>query len=123
MIAEPITLAPSPDERADIGPEPYELLIDEAMQGDPTLFAREDSIEESWRIVEPILTHHADVELYEPGTWGPPGARRPVATHVADPAAGAGRPARDPGRRAGPRHRCRRGAQPRRAHRPRPVQQ
>lgn len=81
MIAEPITLAPSPDERADIGPEPYELLIDEAMQGDPTLFAREDSIEESWRIVEPILSHYADVEPYEPGSWGPPGARRLTQHH------------------------------------------
>jgi len=75
MLAEPITLAPPPELRGDIGPEPYELLIEEAMAGDPTLFAREDSIEESWRIVEPILTDYPPVVEYERGSWGPPGGR------------------------------------------------
>jgi len=78
MVAEPITLAPPPEERRDIGPEPYELLLEEAMTGDPTLFAREDSIEESWRIVDPILGHVDPVHRYRPGTWGPPEARRLV---------------------------------------------
>ena len=41
------------------------------MKGDPTLFAREDSIEESWRIVEPILTEYPPVVPYTQGTWGP----------------------------------------------------
>jgi glucose-6-phosphate 1-dehydrogenase len=81
MVAEPITLAPPPERRADIGPEPYELLIEEAMIGDPTLFAREDSIEESWRIVEPLLTNHAPCEPYDQGSWGPPSARRLVQHH------------------------------------------
>jgi glucose-6-phosphate 1-dehydrogenase len=76
MVAEPITLAPPPQDRRDIGPEPYELLIEEAMTGDPTLFAREDSIEESWRIVEPVLTDYDPVHPYKPGTWGPVEARR-----------------------------------------------
>jgi glucose-6-phosphate 1-dehydrogenase len=44
MMPEAITLAPPPDQRRDTGPEPYELLIEEAMKGDPTLFAREDSV-------------------------------------------------------------------------------
>lgn len=71
MMPEAITLAPPPDERADTGPEPYELLIEEAMKGDPTLFAREDTVLEEWRIVEPILTDTRPVEVYEPGSWGP----------------------------------------------------
>ena len=71
MLAEPITLAPPPELRGDIGPEPYELLIEEAMAGDPTLFAREDSIEESWRIVEPILNDYPPCLEYERGSWGP----------------------------------------------------
>jgi glucose-6-phosphate 1-dehydrogenase len=75
MLAEPITLAPPPELRGDIGPEPYELLLEEAMAGDPTLFAREDSIEESWRIVEPILTDYAPVAPYERGSWGPSAGR------------------------------------------------
>jgi glucose-6-phosphate 1-dehydrogenase len=79
MIAEPMTLAPGLDHRGDVGPEPYELLLHEAMLGDPTLFAREDSIEESWRIVEPILTNYPPVEQYHMGSWGPAEARRMVA--------------------------------------------
>jgi glucose-6-phosphate 1-dehydrogenase len=74
MVPEAISLAPPPRLRCDTGPEPYELLIDEAMAGDPTLFAREDSIEHSWRIVEPLLDRPDPVVGYEPGSWGPPGA-------------------------------------------------
>jgi glucose-6-phosphate 1-dehydrogenase len=85
MIAETIALAPPPDERADIGPEPYELLIEEAMSGDPTLFAREDSIEESWRIVDPILTDYPKVVPYKQGSWGPAEARRLVQHHYGWP--------------------------------------
>ena len=44
-----------------------------------TLFAREDSIEESWRIVEPILTNYPPVEQYHMGSWGPAEARRMVS--------------------------------------------
>jgi glucose-6-phosphate 1-dehydrogenase len=75
MMPSAITLAPAPAERADTGPEPYELLIEEAMEGDPTLFAREDSVLESWRIVEKILVDFPAVETYDQGTWGPDGGR------------------------------------------------
>jgi glucose-6-phosphate 1-dehydrogenase len=75
MMPSAITLAPSPSERADTGPEPYELLIEEAMKGDPTLFAREDSVLESWRIVEKILVEFPPVETYDQGAWGPAGGR------------------------------------------------
>ena len=81
MVPQAVTLAPPPDERLDTGPEPYELLIEEAMSGDQTLFAREDSVEESWRIVEPILTDYPPVETYASGTWGPAGARQLVHGH------------------------------------------
>ncbi len=49
----------------------YERLIHDAMAGDATLFAREDSIEEAWRIVDPVLKAGTPVYEYEPGTWGP----------------------------------------------------
>ena len=75
MVPEPITLAPPPELRGDIGPEPYELLIEEAMSGDPTLFAREDSIEESWRIVEPILARCGAVRDLSQGILGPTAGR------------------------------------------------
>lgn len=81
MIPEPITLAPPPELRCDTGPEAYELLIDEAMAGDPTLFAREDSVEESWRIVAPLLDDVRPVVPYERGSWGPAEASALVRGH------------------------------------------
>jgi glucose-6-phosphate 1-dehydrogenase len=81
MMPSAITLAPPPEERADTGPEPYELLIEEAMKGDPTLFAREDSVLESWRIVERILTEYPPVETYAQGSWGPRAASDLVRRH------------------------------------------
>lgn len=57
---------PAPDEM-----DAYERLLGDAMKGDPTLFAREDSVEEAWRIVDPILKAETPVYAYEPGTWGP----------------------------------------------------
>jgi glucose-6-phosphate 1-dehydrogenase len=49
----------------------YERVLTDAMAGDPTLFAREDYVEEAWRIVDPVLKAGTPVYEYEPGTWGP----------------------------------------------------
>jgi glucose-6-phosphate 1-dehydrogenase len=51
--------------------EPYELLLGDAMAGDPTLFARQDYVEEAWRIVDPVLKANTPVYVYDQGTWGP----------------------------------------------------
>ncbi len=51
--------------------EAYERVLGDAMAGDPTHFAREDYVEEAWRIVEPVLTAGTPIAEYEPGTWGP----------------------------------------------------
>jgi glucose-6-phosphate 1-dehydrogenase len=56
--------------------KPYERLLGDAMDGDPTLFARKDAVEESWRVVEPILGNATPVYGYEPGSWGPEEAER-----------------------------------------------
>lgn len=59
-------------ERASAGRmEPYERLLDDAMEGDTTLFARFDSVEQAWRIVDPVLKPNTPVLEYAPGTWGP----------------------------------------------------
>jgi glucose-6-phosphate 1-dehydrogenase len=50
---------------------PYERLLRDAMRGDQSLFAREDSVEHAWRVVEPVLGQTTPPEPYEPGTWGP----------------------------------------------------
>jgi glucose-6-phosphate 1-dehydrogenase len=49
----------------------YEILLGDAMGGDSTLFARQDYVEEAWRIVDPYLKAATAVYEYEPGTWGP----------------------------------------------------
>jgi len=56
--------------------DPYERLIDDALEGDARRFAREDSVEQAWRVVEPVLEHPQPVVPYEPGSWGPPEADR-----------------------------------------------
>src|SRR5438309_302034 len=49
----------------------YERVLGDAMHGDRTLFAREDYVEEAWRIVDPLVKDAPPVHEYEPGTWGP----------------------------------------------------
>jgi glucose-6-phosphate 1-dehydrogenase len=49
----------------------YERLLGDAMNGDDTLFARQDSVEAAWAIVQPILGGATPLHEYEPGTWGP----------------------------------------------------
>ncbi len=55
-------------------PTPYERLLHDAMLGDDSLFPSQDVIDETWRIVEPILDSPPAVQTYEPGTWGPEAA-------------------------------------------------
>jgi glucose-6-phosphate 1-dehydrogenase len=55
-------------------PEPYERLLDDALHGRSQLFTREESIEETWRVVQPLLDEPGPVHPYARGTWGPPEA-------------------------------------------------
>ena len=58
---------------------PYERLLGDAIQGDASLFTRDDSVEAAWRVVDPILHNPGPVIEYEPGTWGPPAAAKVIA--------------------------------------------
>jgi glucose-6-phosphate 1-dehydrogenase len=49
----------------------YERVLGSAMKGDATMFAREDYVEEAWRIVDPVLKAETPLYKYEPNTWGP----------------------------------------------------
>ncbi|HEX3546501.1 MAG TPA: glucose-6-phosphate dehydrogenase [Mycobacterium sp.] len=62
-------------------PEPYERLLSDAMRGDSSQFAREDGVEETWRIVQPLLDAPPPVQPYKPGSWGPPAADKLLAGH------------------------------------------
>jgi glucose-6-phosphate 1-dehydrogenase len=57
------------------GPTPYEELLSAALRGDRSNFTRQDSVEETWRIVQPLLDAPPPVEPYEPGSWGPASAQ------------------------------------------------
>ncbi len=50
-------------------PEPYERLLGDALKGDSALFTREDSVEETWRIVQPLLDSPPPVQIYPKGSW------------------------------------------------------
>jgi glucose-6-phosphate 1-dehydrogenase len=60
----------------DTAPTPYEVLLHAALVGDSTKFARQDGVEERWRVIQPLLDSPPAVEHYTPGSWGPSGADR-----------------------------------------------
>jgi glucose-6-phosphate 1-dehydrogenase len=74
--------------------EAYERVLGDAMAGDTTLFARQDYVEEAWRIVDPVLKADTPLHEYEKGTWGPSevdkmvspagGWQNPIATDQED---------------------------------------
>jgi glucose-6-phosphate 1-dehydrogenase len=60
---------------------PYERLLYAGLTGDRQLFAREDSIEQTWRIVQPLLDEPGEIHLYEPGSWGPEAGQSLLRVH------------------------------------------
>ena len=70
-----VSRRPGPEEM-----DAYERVLGDAMVGDSTLFAREDYVEEAWRIVDPVLKAGTPVFEYEPGSWGPK-----EADHISPP--------------------------------------
>ena len=60
---------------------PYEELLEDAMIGNQRRFARQDYVEQSWKLLDPILAGNLPLHVYEPGTWGPPEAQTLYADH------------------------------------------
>src|SRR3712207_6136319 len=103
MQGEPVELEVMRYERNAL--KPYERLLGDAMEGDATLFAREDEVEAAWEVVDPILGNVTPIHAYAPQSWGPaeanrlithdgtwhdPPAREPVPQAPAEPAATSG---------------------------------
>ena len=61
------------------GATPYEVLLHAAMVGDATRFTRQDGVEETWRVMQPLLDAPPPVHAYAPGSWGPAAAEELVA--------------------------------------------
>jgi glucose-6-phosphate 1-dehydrogenase len=72
--ARGITLDMEFAEEGGEAPTPYEVLLLDAMRGDSARFTRQDSVEETWRIMQPLLDAPPPVIPYEPGSWGPAAA-------------------------------------------------
>ncbi|HWD48066.1 MAG TPA: glucose-6-phosphate dehydrogenase [Actinomycetota bacterium] len=60
---------------------PYEVLLHAAMVGDSTRFTRQDSVEQTWRVLQPLLDNPPPVHPYAKGSWGPDEANRLLAGH------------------------------------------
>jgi len=77
MHGEPVELIARHESR--IEKSPYERLLSNAIDGDTSLFTRDDSVEAAWQIVDPILNTKLPVRDYAPGTWGPAESAKIVA--------------------------------------------
>jgi glucose-6-phosphate 1-dehydrogenase len=80
-VSQPVSLDLDFAEELGEPPEPYERLLFDALRGDSTLFPRWEVIEETWRIVQPLLDEPPPLEPYEKGTWGPASAELLAADH------------------------------------------
>jgi glucose-6-phosphate 1-dehydrogenase len=81
MAGQPVELSvvEQPQQGQDGRLGDYERLLGDAMDGDATLFARQDVVEAAWAIVDPVIRDASAPHSYEPGSWGPPQADRLVA--------------------------------------------
>jgi glucose-6-phosphate 1-dehydrogenase len=80
-VSQPVSLDLDFEDELGEPPQPYERLLADALRGDSTLFPRFEVIEETWRIVQPLLDSPPPLETYAPGTWGPESAERLAAEH------------------------------------------
>jgi glucose-6-phosphate 1-dehydrogenase len=79
--AAPISLDTEFAQAGGEGATPYEVLLHAAMVGQSTRFTRQDGVEETWRIMQPLLDAPPAVHSYAPGSWGPEAADQLVAGH------------------------------------------
>ena len=80
LVGEEVELVPSvPLGRRML---PYARLLEDAMRGDPMLFATYEAVEAQWRIVEPILGDRTPLYEYDPGSWGPPEVERLIVPPI-----------------------------------------
>jgi glucose-6-phosphate 1-dehydrogenase len=81
VVPAPIELDMEFADEGGEGAAPYEVLLHAAMLGDRKRFTRQDGVEETWRIMQPLLDHPSPIESYAPGSWGPKSADALVAGH------------------------------------------
>jgi glucose-6-phosphate 1-dehydrogenase len=78
---EQVTMDMEFAEQGGEGPTPYEVLLYAALIGDAKRFTRQDSVEQCWRVMAPLLENPPPVHAYAPGSWGPEAAEQVLAGH------------------------------------------
>jgi glucose-6-phosphate 1-dehydrogenase len=81
MRPESITLDMTFSEEGGEGATPYEVLLHAALMGQSIRFTRQEGVEETWRIMQPLLDAPPEVQSYSPGSWGPAAAQSLVADY------------------------------------------
>lgn len=71
LVSGPVELEVDHEKAQGPGRDAYDRLLGDALRGDPRLFARQDGVNEAWRIVDPILTKDEPAIVYPRGSWGP----------------------------------------------------
>jgi glucose-6-phosphate 1-dehydrogenase len=79
--AAPVELDLEFAEHGGEGPTPYEVLLQAALVGNKSRFTDQDGVEETWRVMQPLLDNPPPVHAYAPGSWGPEAADELVAGH------------------------------------------
>jgi glucose-6-phosphate 1-dehydrogenase len=80
LVSRPTDFANPPDAfGAGDAADPYERLLDDAIEGDARRFARQDAVEEAWRVIDPALQNPPPAIAYDPGGWGPSEADNLIA--------------------------------------------
>ena len=84
LISQSVDMTVNYDRPSRHLPGAYERLISDALVGDHRLFTRQDGVEETWRVVDPILSGMEQTKLYRAGSWGPDEAKRFVPPGCGD---------------------------------------
>ncbi|MEZ5145321.1 MAG: glucose-6-phosphate dehydrogenase [Acidimicrobiales bacterium] len=71
ILTHPVDLEVTHDTLFGMSEEPYERLLEDAMEGDARRFGRSDGVDEQWRVVQSVIDHPSPVQRYDSGSWGP----------------------------------------------------
>ena len=85
LLSHAVDLEVTEEELFGDSDQPYERLLEDAMEGDARRFGRHDGVDQQWRIVQDVLDSPPPVHLYYSGTWGPPEAEALAAPFGASP--------------------------------------
>jgi glucose-6-phosphate 1-dehydrogenase len=81
LVSRPVELEVDFERVFGARQQAYQRLLGDALEGNPARFARQDGVENAWRVIQPLLDQPGPVHIYRRGSWGPAGADRVMAGH------------------------------------------